>query len=228
MNGARASLFSRPRGPRHELRVYSGDEPPLTASAPEHPGRACAPGLRRRARLQQRPAAQRGAARRDARLQAGEDERVGGARRRARQLLRLRPGTARDHAGPGRRHVHHVAFATEPEDQENWQKRMAEAGTHADAGDRSLLLQVGLLPRAERRAVRARDDGTGLHGRRGRRASRRAALAAAALRAPARAARRRPHAAAVSARQGAHRTRRRQRGRARLSIRPVAGVWRPQ
>src|SRR6185503_7577347 len=54
------------------------------------------------------------------------------------------------------------------------------------AGDRPLLLQVDLLPRAERRAVRDRDDRPGLHRGRAAGVTRRAPLAAAELRAPAR------------------------------------------
>ena len=52
----------------------------------------------------------------------------------------------------------------------------------ADAGHRSLLVQVGLLPRARRRALRARDRRAGLRGRRGPRAPGRIARAAAVAR----------------------------------------------
>ena len=55
----------------------------------------------------------------------------------------------------------------------------------ADAGDRPLLLPLDLLPRAERRPLRGGDARPGLHRRRAARASRREALAAARLRAPA-------------------------------------------
>ena len=73
----------------------------------------------------------------------------------------------------------------------------------ADAGDRPLLLQVGLLPRAERRALRAGDDRPGLHHGRAARDARGAAFPAAALRAPPRRARAGAHAAArTSGRRG--------------------------
>src|SRR5262249_23274194 len=65
-----------------------------------------------------------------------------------------------------------------------------------DADHRPLLLQVGLLPRAERRPVRDRDDRPGLHRRRAARVARREAFAAAELRAPPRPARRRAAPAA--------------------------------
>ena len=54
-----------------------------------------------------------------------------------------------------------------------------------DAYDQSVLVQVGLLPRARRRPLRARDRGPGIRGRRGRRAPRRGARAATLARAAA-------------------------------------------
>ena len=71
---------------------------------------------------------------------------------------------------PGRRH----ACTTSPsprrmEEHEAWRERVAEAGAHPTPGDRPLLLQLGVLPRAERRAVRDRHDRPRLRGRRGRR-----------------------------------------------------------
>ena len=36
--------------------------------------------------------------------------------------------------------VHHVAFATYPDDQEHWQKRMSDGRLARHAGDRPLLL----------------------------------------------------------------------------------------
>ena len=80
---------------------------------------------------------------------------------------------------PGAGTVHHVAWATTMDEHEAWQQRVAEAGMRADARDRPLLLQVDLLPRAERDPLRARDARPRLRDRRGPRAPRRAALAAA-------------------------------------------------
>src|ERR671934_44096 len=56
-----------------------------------------------------------------------------------------------------------------------------------DTDHRPLLLQVDLLPRAERRPVRDRDDRPGVCDRRAARAPRRAPVVAAGVRAPARA-----------------------------------------
>ena len=66
--------------------------------------------------------------------------------------------TTRPSAGiPGAGTVHHVAWASSLEEHEAWRERAIEGGARADAGDRPLLLQVDLLPRAERRPVRDRD-----------------------------------------------------------------------
>src|SRR5204863_5815127 len=69
-------------------------------------------------------------------------------------------------------------------------------GRPPHAGDRPLLLPVDLLPRAERRAVRDRDDRPGLRRRRAARAPRRAPVASAELRAASRPTRAGPDAAA--------------------------------
>ena len=132
--------------------------------------------------------------------------RLGSARRRARRPLPLRraAGGARD---PGRRQrpPHRLGL------DDRRARGVARAGDlrrrPADPGDRPLLLQIDLLPRAERRALRDRHAGAGLHGRRAARAPRREALAAARLRAPAR--RRSSRSCArsstrVSAEPGAH------------------------
>src|SRR5204863_8241155 len=72
-------------------------------------------------------------------------------------------------------------------------------GRPYDANHRPLLLQVDLLPRAERRAVRDRDARRrGLRGRRAGRVARRAAQPATRLRAHARAARAHSDTASVT------------------------------
>ena len=73
-------------------------------------------------------------------------------------------------------------------------------GRPPDARDRTLLLQIGVLPGAERRAVRDRDDRPRLRRRRGRGPPRREPVAAPAVRADARAARAHARAAALPAR----------------------------
>ena len=58
---------------------------------------------------------------------------------------------------PGAGTVHHIALASAMGDHEAWRER-AQGRRAPDAGDRPLLLPLDLLPRAERRAVRDRDD----------------------------------------------------------------------
>ena len=65
-----------------------------------------------------------------------------------------------DPAIPGAGTVHHVAWSSPIEEHEAWRQR-AGGRRDSDAGHRPLLLQVDLLPRAERRAVRDRDHGPG-------------------------------------------------------------------
>ena len=86
---------------------------------------------------------------------------------------------------PGAGTVHHVAWASRLEEQEAWLETLRAAGTHPERHHRPLLVPLHLLPRAERRAVRARHARTGLLDRRGSRAARRVARAAAGVRAPA-------------------------------------------
>ena len=174
----RRSCFEDPEGLRLELLVDESGEPPLTAEAPDIPPEHRAARLRRRARI--RFAAR---ARSERLLEAlGLRARVGGARRPAQQLLRLRRAARGAWAaGGGHRPPRRLRVAA------GRARGVAAAGDRgrrpADARDRPLLLQVDLLPRAERRAVRDRDDRAGIHRRRATRDARRVALAAAELRA---------------------------------------------
>ena len=169
-----------------------------------HPARARPAGLRRRTRLRGRPRAERALLRETLGFTGGDD---GGWEVRgdaARRPLRLRRAAATCAPVPGAGTVHHVAFATRIDEQDAWQERRHARGRPRDPGDRPLLLPLDLLPRAQRRAVRARHDGPGLRRRRGPRAPRRAPLAAAEVRAAARRARADAHPAARPAGGGAH------------------------
>ena len=94
------------------------------------------------------------------------------------------PAAGRGFGGAGT--IHHIAWATTFDEHDAWREQRRSRRPAGHAGDRPLLLQVGLLPRARRDPVRARDDRPGLHDRRAARDARRAAGAAAGLRAPAR------------------------------------------
>ncbi len=79
----------RSRGPRTRARAQLGPGRAAQRALAGDPERARATGLRGRARLQQRAAAQRASARRNARLSAAPGRELGGARRAARGLLRV-------------------------------------------------------------------------------------------------------------------------------------------
>ena len=134
------------------------------------PGGARAAGLRRRARLQQRAGAQPATARRHARVCTrgeGEHWEVRGERRR--RVLRVRPGAAGDQSRARAQGRSTTSRSPRSIDEiEAGSARVADVGVRPDAGRRTLLLQIGVLPRAERRAVRDRDDRPGLRDRRGR------------------------------------------------------------
>ena len=79
--------------------------------------------------------------------------------------------------------VHHLAWRVDDEaHQAQMRARIVAAGTATDAGDRSLLVQVGVLQGAGRRAVRAGHRRAGVRRRRGCGASGRDAGAAAVAR----------------------------------------------
>ena len=127
--------------------------------APGDPGRARAPGLRRRARLLARPGAEPAASSRRRSASRRAATRTWEVRGEpARRLLRLRRAAGRA------RHPRRRAPCTTSPGRRRWTSTRrgagarSPAGAHADAGDRPLLLPLDLLPRAERRAVRDRHD----------------------------------------------------------------------
>ena len=148
--------FADPEGLDHELVVSAATDAPLIADAPGRPARARAAGLRGGARVHRRPVAQRTAAPRRARLRGRRGRALGVARRRARRRLRLRRAAARHAACRAR------APCITSRGRRGW--TTTRPGSSAspvparapDAGHRPLLVPLGLLPRAERRAVRDR------------------------------------------------------------------------
>ena len=90
--GEDGSLRSRdPEGLGHELAVSQAVRRAADRRPPRDPGRAGAPGLRRRARLRARPGGEPRLPREHARVRSAGRSRLGGARRAARRLLPLRP-----------------------------------------------------------------------------------------------------------------------------------------
>ena len=120
--------FADPEGLGHELVVRTGGDTPLSRRAPRDPGRAGAAGLRRRARLQRAPRAQRPRARAS----------CSAPRRWARTRWELR-GEVRGGtiaydappAEPGRQSagtVHHVAWGTTVAEHPRWDEHLRDAG----------------------------------------------------------------------------------------------------
>jgi glyoxalase family protein len=122
--------FRDPEGLRHLLTVYSGDEPALTAIAPDIPAEHALQGFDGVRAYASDPA--RSAALLSEVLGFEEGEpgkwRIGGDKRSSYYEYDQAPDTA---TIQGAGSVHHVAFATYPEEQERWQKHMRDAGTQA-------------------------------------------------------------------------------------------------
>ena len=186
-------VFDDPEGLALELGVDDSGDEPLVADASRDPRRARAARLRRRPRVRVATAGER-AVPRGARVRAGLGARAASTAAASTSTTSRR--LSRPQGGAGT--VHHVAWAAPTEEHAAWVKRVTDGRGAADARDRPLLVQVDLLPRAERRAVRDRDARPGLHGRRAARDARREAAPAADVRAPARRDRAEADAAAES------------------------------
>ena len=179
---ARACSSPTPRGSSTSCSVSTAADEPLSADSPEIPRRARAAGLRRvRAPTAATRRTASGLLERGARLHARSARRAGRcAGTSAAASTRTTPRR------PSQPRARAPAACTTSPSPRRWTttrpgaQRAIEGGRAPDAGDRPLLLPLGLLPRAERRAVRDRHDRPRLRGRRGRGAPRRAALAAAA------------------------------------------------
>ncbi|MFT4050025.1 MAG: VOC family protein [Solirubrobacterales bacterium] len=122
--------FKDPEGLRHLLTVYEGDQPALTPIAPDIPAEHALQGFD------------------GVRAYAGDPTRseallaevlgfersapaawtVGGDQRSSYYVYDPAPA---DPGIQGAGSVHHVAFATYPDDQERWQRHMRDAGAHA-------------------------------------------------------------------------------------------------
>ena len=173
-------VFSDPEGLDHELLVVDVPDAPLIADHPDVPGELALQGFHAVRAYSVAPEASSGL------LEALEFEQVDGAweargEKRGGRYLFDEPPPERGLQGAGS--VHHVAWASLPEEHMEWRDEGDFRGRAADPGDRPLLLQVDLLPRAQRRPLRDRHDGARLHRRRAARAPRREALAATRLRA---------------------------------------------
>jgi glyoxalase family protein len=119
-------LLSDPEGLAHELHVYEGDEQPLAAQAPDIPAEHALlgfAGVRAYASApeQSSPLLAEAMGFED---RGGGEWRVAGPSRSSYYSYDSPPGPGRPGAGT----VHHVAFATEPDEHEDWRPRVTAAG----------------------------------------------------------------------------------------------------
>lgn len=123
--------FSDPEGLWHHLKVYDGDQPALTAIAPDIPAEHALRGFDGVYVYASDPERSRQLLADTLGFTEDGDVsrwRVGGDQRSSFFIYNEAPG---EPGIQGAGSVHHVAFATYPEDQERWQRHMREAGAHA-------------------------------------------------------------------------------------------------
>jgi glyoxalase family protein len=122
--------FSDREGLQHEMRVYTGDQPALTASAPDIPAEHALQGFDAARAYSDNPEASAALLTETLGFKSVSDVEwsVGGEQRSSFYIYDQAPAEA---GIQGAGSVHHIAFATYPDDQEHWQKRMRDAGTHA-------------------------------------------------------------------------------------------------
>ena len=146
--------FADPEGLEHELLVVEVPDEPLIADHPEVPAELALQGFHAVRAYSAAPEASSGL------LEALEFERAERrpGRRAARAAAASTPTTSRrpSRGLQGAGSVHHIAWASQIEEHMAVAREGDRGRRPADPGDRPLLLQVDLLPRAERRAVRDR------------------------------------------------------------------------
>lgn len=123
--------FEDPEGLGHHLKVYSGSEPALLPNAPDVPEEHALQGFDGVYAYADDPASSATLLSESLGFSGGEesgDWRIGGDQRSSFYNYEAPPEQPGMQGGGS---VHHVAFATYPDDQDNWQKRMREAGSHA-------------------------------------------------------------------------------------------------
>jgi glyoxalase family protein len=127
---ADALLFADPEGLEHELVVSAAGDEPLRATAPGIPAEHALQGFEGARAYSADPALSAGLLGDTLGFttQDGLSWEVRGERRGGYYAYDTAPPEAV--ASPGAGTVHHIAFATKPEDQEAWRKRVAESGAH--------------------------------------------------------------------------------------------------
>ncbi|HEV7919095.1 MAG TPA: VOC family protein [Solirubrobacterales bacterium] len=120
-------VFSDPEGLEHILSVYSGNEPALTAKAPDIPDEHTLQGFDGVRVFAADPAASEGLLRQTLGFESsdGSNWSVGGDERSSYFTYDEPPA---EHGIQGAGSVHHVAFATRPPEHDAWQERVRESG----------------------------------------------------------------------------------------------------
>lgn len=123
--------FADPEGLNHHLKVYEGSEAPLIPNAPDVPQEFALQGFDGVRAYSDDPSRSQQLLAETLGFTGGESDgqwTVGGDQRSSFYRYDAPPAEPGMQGGGS---VHHVAFATYPDDQENWQKRTREAGLHS-------------------------------------------------------------------------------------------------
>ena len=123
-------VFADPEGLEHELVVSSASDEPLSASAPGVPAEHALQGFDGVRAFTADPALSAGLLLDTLGFTTidGQSWEVRGERRGGHYVYDAAPPEAVASQGAGT--VHHVAFASQPEDEESWRSRVAESGAH--------------------------------------------------------------------------------------------------
>jgi glyoxalase family protein len=128
--GDESLVFADPEGLEHELAVSSTSDEPLSASAPGVPPEHALQGFDGVRAFTTDPALSAGLLLDTLGFTSddGHSWEVRGERRGGRYVYDAAPPEVVASQGAGT--VHHVAFASEPQDEEAWRARVAESGVH--------------------------------------------------------------------------------------------------
>ena len=164
-----ALVFFDPEGLEHELVVVDVPDPPLIAEHPEVPAEHALQGFHAVRAYNSQPEVNDRLFEEAWASSASTTAGSRAVRSGAAPTGPRPPPLTRPRQGAGS--VHHVAWSAGMDEQEELARARGGGRRSPHAGDRPLLLPVGLLPHAGRRAVRDRHPRSGLRGGRGRRTS---------------------------------------------------------
>jgi glyoxalase family protein len=121
-------LFADPEGLEHELLHTASEDEPLSAASPEIPGEHALQGFDGVRAYAVDPVRSEQLLSETLGFERGSSERweIRGQRRSSFYAYDAAPGEVSPRPGAGT--VHHVAFAAQPEDEEPWRRRLADAG----------------------------------------------------------------------------------------------------